>query len=81
LATKSAFGGGTSPGQTQDSFAILLKSELPPEAIARHLRRTTPPVVVLTQYDGVIIDFRTIPAHEEEMLYCALLELQEKLTN
>jgi L-seryl-tRNA(Ser) seleniumtransferase len=76
VGTESAFGGGTSPGQTQISFGIAI--ELPAhskhnaESLATLLRGASPPVIARLQEEKVIVDFRTVRPSDEPALLSAL---------
>jgi L-seryl-tRNA(Ser) seleniumtransferase len=79
MASESAFGGGTSPGERQASFAVTIKlkgnSEIGAGELSKMLRSTSPPVIARVQNEKVIVDFRTVPASDEPALLRALQEL------
>jgi L-seryl-tRNA(Ser) seleniumtransferase len=79
VKTASAFGGGTSPSQTQQSYALLVKANagarLSAAQLAQMLRRTNPPVIARVVDGEVLIDFRTVPPAKESSLLKALQQL------
>lgn len=80
ISTSSAIGGGSLPGREQSSAGIVLQTPWKPTAVAQTLRKCEPPVVTITRDDDNIIDFRTVPAEEEDFLLKALAQLEDKLT-
>lgn len=76
IATESAFGGGSSPEQTQPSFALAVKLKKGEHKTANDLttllRRASPPVIARVQNETVLIDFRTVPPEDEAALLAAL---------
>lgn len=72
VATKSAAGGGSLPGQTLESYGIEVKSSLAANRMAALLRKSDPPVVAIVQDGKLMIDFRTIPVEDEPILFSVL---------
>ncbi len=71
---ESAIGGGTFPNNPLRTR--LIKITLPgvsPESLSGTLRRMDPAVLVRIKGDSVLIDLRTIPGEEEELLLESLL--------
>jgi len=72
---ESAIGGGTFPNNPLRTR--LIKINLPgvsPERLSGRLRGMDPAVLVRIKGDSVLIDLRTIPGEEEELLLKSLLE-------
>jgi L-seryl-tRNA(Ser) seleniumtransferase len=67
VACASAIGGGSLPGETLPSFAVALRSE-GPDALARRLRQSTPPVIGRIADDQLLLDVRTVLAEQEQAL-------------
>jgi L-seryl-tRNA(Ser) seleniumtransferase len=63
----SAVGGGSLPGETLPSYAIVLGGA-PPDALARALRCATPPVVGRISEDRLLLDLRTVLEEQETAL-------------
>jgi L-seryl-tRNA(Ser) seleniumtransferase len=82
-ATESAFGGGTSPSQTQPSFALRIKVDnslnLSINDLNKLLRNGTPKVIARMQDESILIDFRTVQADEEFGLSKALISIETTL--
>jgi len=82
--TQSAFGGGTSPSQTIESYALSLKAggkkHTSAAELANLLRLTDPPVIVRVLNDEVLIDFRTIPIDKEPPLLKAIEQVEKMLS-
>jgi L-seryl-tRNA(Ser) seleniumtransferase len=66
VACTSAIGGGSLPGETLPSFAVALRGQ--PDALARHLRQSTPPVIGRIVEDQLLLDVRTVLAEQEQTL-------------
>jgi L-seryl-tRNA(Ser) seleniumtransferase len=84
VKTQSAFGGGTSPSQTIESYALSLKAKGGKHASAAELanlfRVSDPPVIVRVLNDEVLIDFRTVPPDKEPALLKAIEQVQKMLS-
>jgi len=66
VACASAIGGGSLPGETLPSFAVALRGQ--PDALARRLRQSTPPVIGRIVEDQLLLDVRTVLAEQEQAL-------------
>ncbi len=81
IETRSAFGGGTLPGHTIESFGITIevegtvKRKNSPDKLLTLLRRALTPVIAIIQDDQVVIDFRTVQSHDEPLLLESLESL------
>ncbi len=81
VATRSAFGGGTLPGHTIESFGITIRREhtdkksLSPDKLLSLLRQAPIPVIAMIQDDKVVIDFRTVQQQDEGHLLKSLKSL------
>ncbi len=77
--TESTLGGGSLPGQTQDSFALALTlPSMPSDQLATRLRAADPPVISIVQNNEVLIDFRTILLEDESVLLKILETIAEE---
>ena len=87
IETRSAFGGGTLPGQSLESFGLAIsvaggtESKRSPDKLLTMLRSADPPIIAIIQDDKVVIDFRTIMPHDEELLLSSLERLPTLPTN
>ena len=80
VETRSTLGGGSLPGETQESFGLALRnSSVSASKLASLLRGHKPPVVPVVQNDTVIIDFRTILERDLEPLAGAISQLIGKI--
>jgi L-seryl-tRNA(Ser) seleniumtransferase len=81
VETESTFGGGTSPGQTQKSFGVGIRSKSNPKGggsfLTALLRTASPPVIARLQEEITIVDFRTVRSSEEPSLLAALAICQK----
>jgi L-seryl-tRNA(Ser) seleniumtransferase len=76
IATRSAPGGGSLPGEEMDSYGIELSApKLSSNKLAQLLRQADPPVIAITQNDKVVLDFRTISESDEQLLTAAVIAL------
>lgn len=86
VETRSAFGGGTLPGHTLESFGITVncegtaKEKISPDKLLSILRNARTPVIAMIQNGTVVIDFRTVQAHEEPLLLDSLQNLPDFAT-
>jgi len=82
--TQSAFGGGTSPSQTIESYALSVKASgnkhTSAADLANMFRLTDPPVIVRVLNNEVLVDFRTVPPAKEAALLKAMEQLQKMLS-
>lgn len=72
--TSAAAGGGSLPGESMESYGVILQVDgIRPVKLAEQLRSAEPPVISIVQNDQVILDFRTIfPEDEKPLLDCIL---------
>jgi len=68
-ACRSSIGGGTTPGQELDSWAVCLPGS---EEKARQLRQGSPAVLTRIQHDKIWLDLRTILPEQERALLSVL---------
>jgi L-seryl-tRNA(Ser) seleniumtransferase len=68
-ACRSSIGGGTTPGQELDSWAVCLPGS---EEKARHLRQGDPAVLTRIQHNKIWLDLRTILPDQERALLSVL---------
>jgi L-seryl-tRNA(Ser) seleniumtransferase len=66
VACASAIGGGSLPGETLPSFAVALRGQ--PDALARRLRQSIPPVIGRIVEDQLLLDVRTVLAEQDQAL-------------
>jgi L-seryl-tRNA(Ser) seleniumtransferase len=71
VSTESAIGGGSLPGQTQPSWAVVLAGGTPDELAAR-LRQANPPVIARIEHDQVLLDLRTVLPEQDDTLELAV---------
>ena len=73
VSTESVAGGGSLPGKTLASWAIGLRSTaLSAAEIERALRAHDPPVIARVEEDEVLLDLRTVPRTDDEVLVAAV---------
>jgi L-seryl-tRNA(Ser) seleniumtransferase len=72
MATDAVVGGGSLPGASLPSWGISLRSSLPADVLARHLRTGATSVVPRIIDDRVVIDARTVLPSEDAQLLAAL---------
>ncbi len=69
VPVRSVIGGGTTPDATLNSFALSIRHRVKtPSQILAALRTQTPPVIGRVQEDRVLLDLRTVPPDEDEVL-------------
>jgi L-seryl-tRNA(Ser) seleniumtransferase len=78
VATRSAVGGGSLPGQTQPSHAVALDSS-EPDGLAASLRRADPPVVGRIDEGRLLLDLRTVLPEQDATLREAVLGATHRL--
>lgn len=90
IETRSAFGGGTLPGHTIDSYGITIAftgnadkagKRFSPDKLLAALRSAPTPVIAIIQNDAVVIDFRTVQSQDEPLLLESLQSLSSFATN
>jgi len=67
VASRSAVGGGSLPGQTQPSWAVALQADSP-DRLAARLRGADPPVISRIEADRVLLDLRAILPEQDGLL-------------
>jgi L-seryl-tRNA(Ser) seleniumtransferase len=72
VATRSAVGGGSLPGQTQPSWAVALPADSP-DALAAALRHADPPIVARIEDGRLLLDLRTVLPEQDALLEHAVL--------
>lgn len=65
--TRSTIGGGSLPGETLPSVALMLRPA-DPEAMMAALRRADPPIIARVQEEAVWFDLRTVLPDQEDRL-------------
>jgi L-seryl-tRNA(Ser) seleniumtransferase len=76
IATSAAAGGGSLPGESMESFGVVLGVQgMKPAKLAEMLRACRPPVIAIVQNDQLILDFRTISESDEKPLLHAILSI------
>jgi L-seryl-tRNA(Ser) seleniumtransferase len=68
----SAIGGGSLPGETLPSWAVVLDVPSADKLLGR-LRRATPPVVGRIEAGRVVLDLRTVDPADDEAFAAAVL--------
>jgi len=72
-STAATIGGGSLPGETLSSFALVLRSRgLSAEGLMARLRSGDPPVIGRVTEDVVILDLRTVDPAEDGLLAAAV---------
>jgi len=82
VPTRSAFGGGSTPGQSLPSYALSLGTKdksVSASALSTALRRAETPVITTVNADRVLIDFRTILEADIDSLRSSLKTTAEDL--
>ena len=75
VASRSAIGGGSLPGETLPTWCLALEHPLAsggPEALTRRLRHGSPPVMARIEGERALLDPRTVLPEEEADLLRAL---------
>ena len=78
IASRSAVGGGSLPGETLPTWALALDASARPGgagAVTRQLRQARPPVVARVENDRVLFDPRTVDPGDDVHLLAALRDL------
>lgn len=74
-ATGAYLGGGSTPGETIPSLALVMRSGIGPNALAKQFRRYSPPIIGRVEDDDFLLDLRTIPPEKDELLIKAIREI------
>lgn len=81
VPTNAAAGGGSLPGESMDSYGVILSVEkVRPVKLSEMLRAAQPPVISIVQNDQLILDFRTISAEDENALLAVICAIASRLT-
>ena len=75
IASRSAIGGGSLPGETLPTWCLAFEHPLAsggPEALTRRLRQGSPPVMARIEGDRALLDPRTVLPEEEADLFRVL---------
>ncbi len=76
VASRAAFGGGTSPEKLFESRALSLRhTEIPADGLAARLRGGKPPIVGRVEEGAVLLDLRSIAPEEDAAVAASLREL------
>jgi L-seryl-tRNA(Ser) seleniumtransferase len=71
--TRATIGGGSLPEETLPSWALALRSgRASPDGLAAALRRASPPIIGRIEDDWLILDLRTVPPEQDELLLRAV---------
>jgi L-seryl-tRNA(Ser) seleniumtransferase len=76
VASTATVGGGSLPGETLPSKALVLWSAGTPQELSRQLRLSDPPVVPRIEEDTLMLDLRTVLPEQDPTLAEALLRLK-----
>jgi L-seryl-tRNA(Ser) seleniumtransferase len=83
IPTESVVGGGTTPGATLPSFAVVLQpAAVSADVLSAQLRHLAPPVIGRIHEGGVLLDLRTVPTDADDatvQLLRAALQRNEQL--
>lgn len=71
MAGESTIGGGSLPGETLPTTLL----RLPPEVTAAKLRASTPPILALTRRGCTLLDLRTVPPAQEQLVLHAVHQI------
>jgi L-seryl-tRNA(Ser) seleniumtransferase len=77
VATQSAIGGGSLPGQTQPSWAVAFDTPTP-DRLAAALRKADPPVISRIEDDRVLLDLRAILPEQDQTLRQAVARISDQ---
>ncbi len=75
VATGAFPGGGSTPGQTVPSLALVIRSAIKPASLARKFREYNPPIIGRIEEDDFLLDLRTIPPEKDAILIDAIREI------
>jgi L-seryl-tRNA(Ser) seleniumtransferase len=77
VASTATVGGGSLPGETLPSKALVLWSAGPSQELSGKLRLLDPPVVARIEEDTLMMDLRTVLPEQDGALAQALLQLKK----
>jgi len=77
VASTATVGGGSLPGETLPSKALVLWSAGPPQDLSRKLRFSEPPVVARIDEDTLMLDLRTVLPEQDGPLAEVLVKLKK----
>ncbi len=77
VASTATVGGGSLPGETLPSKALVLWSAGPSQGLSGKLRLLDPPVVARIEEDTLMMDLRTVLPEQDGALAQALLKLKK----
>ncbi|MCC6978381.1 MAG: L-seryl-tRNA(Sec) selenium transferase [Candidatus Melainabacteria bacterium] len=81
--SQAAMGGGTVPGKTLPSFALVIdgagSKKTTAKALSDQLRRFDPPIIGIIQNERLMIDFRSVFEDDEKYLLKALKTISDSL--
>lgn len=72
-ATTAVIGGGTTPGVELPSFAVQLPLDGSPDELLTQLRSGEPAVIARIDDGQVLLDLRSVPAADDQLLYEAVI--------
>ena len=75
VAGRSMVGGGSLPGEGQESALCSIATDRGPTALAAALRAGDPPIVARIEHDRVLLDPRTVDPSEDRAVEAALRAL------
>lgn len=76
VAGESLVGGGSAPTSTLPTFLLAVtENSLSADELAARLRSSSPPMVARVEDGRVLLDLRTVFAHEDAMVVRALMEI------
>jgi L-seryl-tRNA(Ser) seleniumtransferase len=79
MSGESAVGGGSAPGVMLDTVLLALARDgMPADAIERSLRSANPPIVARIQDDRVVLDLRTVPEEQDDVLALVLGRIEQR---
>jgi L-seryl-tRNA(Ser) seleniumtransferase len=80
IKTNAAAGGGSLPGESIESWGVVVNiGSLKPARLMEKLRASDPPIIAIVQEDQVILDFRTLSDQDEKLLIEALGKIADSL--
>ena len=68
VASTATIGGGSLPGETLPSKALVLWSAGPPQELSRKLRLSEPPVIARIDQDTLMLDLLTVLPEQDNAL-------------